>query len=1524
MFPGGIANKLGNRFEAKWTVQKLLEVFLGQAESLRFESIDPVDHGVEFSLIRCSQTEWHQTKIQETKGNWTVRGLERKAVLTNALKKIAAGDNQWFVFVSETPAQGLHDLSEKANIGRTAREFESTLSDRERGELHSLNDVWKTKTVQAWVYLKRCRFEVVADRTLDAYIGLLAGLAFAEPVDTVFPLLRDYLESNFNRELRTEDLRKELIESKRLTPRAPFDPTLRECINQATQLYLGSYSPFGVGGERISRSQAKEVLDLLVEENGPNVVLLTGNAGVGKSGVVREVIEQLMERGLSHLAFRVDRYLTIQSTRDLGQALFNRPADPAVTLASLGGRDVSVLIIDQIDAVSEASGRIGPMRDVVFDLTRTAQASGCVRIVAVCRSFDLTNDATLRTMEQNEKVQRIEVTPLDWEQEIKPLLLAKNINTEQITLAQRVLLTLPLNLSLFLEVVTPDGRTIPFSSTSDLYNLLVERKQRAIRERGYTDLSVPRVMSVLAKAMSDDQLLDAPASVLDPFPNAVDLMASEHLIIKTGNRVAFFHESFFDYAFARNFVTEHRSLLEFLRSDEQFLFRRTQVRQILTAYRQLGNSARYLAELKDVLANTDVRYHLKDAVARWLGTVDDPSEGELDVVLSLDNPDERMPALVRLAVYRQINWFPTLRRRGHLTAWLRSGSEDRRRDALAVLRNAGASFPADVADILRAWWSEDLSRGKELLQWLTWLGEIGPTPELLALNLDVIRSNPSGLFDSGRQFDRLFLASWIKKDLAAAGEVFRVWLEKWFEVFPDDHPFKRDNWNDTDTYWLNELRIKSPTAFLDAAVPTFVETIRRINRSYDGQRRTDWTWYWRFEGENYGSDSFLAFLRAALGDVAKQEPERVRNYLQRIDPSSHPAALYLQLETIAANGMALGHMLLGLLSESEIFDAGPNGGRWLSFARAAKSALPHLSQEQKATIEDRILNHWDELNFAKKAAHELASGQPEDRAERRQEVIQYLNYNGYEQWGILKTIGQAFLSARAKKRLVIFERKFEGKIVEEPSNVKGGLVPPPIGAEHAKFMTDRQWVKAIQTYKDDRDTLRKGGRWVHHTGASGLARILQERTKDNPDRFVNLLLRLPADTTHKYPEGILFGLAESQASPETLLRAIRYAHSQLNRPLGNGICRILESHPKFADDDQAFEALVWYVEHGNAVTEGETEEKRIEQEIVSIDHLMRRGGALQIRGSYGDRGAAAEALGAVIWECPSRLEAAIDVLKRRVMDEHLLSIRCCLTRPIYSVLRHDNKRSSDLLRRLVVRSEGTELIPLTTYHGVHALLYILQGTPDIGRELLNLLLQSDNENDRLIGAFHLFREAFYDLDLAQRSDAIISVDDAHRKLAADAAANHLPHAEYRSRAEVQLGGFFDDQVKEIRAEAADCFRNLKAGDLDSYRPLLRRFIQSKAFETENFSFFFFLKEACDQTFEEVVLASERLMKLIEDDRRQGGSSLDLHYLDDLILREYAAVADRPQLRHRLLDVIDRMLFLELYGTDRIIQEHERD
>lgn len=1523
MFPGGIADKLGNRFEAKWAVQKLIEVFLGEAESLRFESIDPVDHGIEFILTRKTHKEWHQTKRQETGGNWTVRRLEKEGVLKTAIEKVSIGDEHIFVFVSEDPAKGLQALAEKAVIAQTADQFEAGLSEDQRKELVELKRVWGITTDQAQSNLKRCQFEVVSEATIDTYIRLLGGTVFNELAGAIFPVLRDYLESNFNREIHTEEARKELLESGKLTPRSPLDPTLRERLKHATQSYLKSYTPFGAGGRTIPRREAKEVANTLVGRDEPKVVLLTGSAGSGKSGIVREVIKSLEEDGISHLAFRVDRNLEVQSTRDLGNILIGRQEDPVVSLLSLGRHERSVLIIDQIDAVSEASGRVGSMRDVVFDLISTAQASKTVSVLAVCRSFDLTNDRRLRDLEQKERVCRIDVKLFDWENDVKPLFVSKDVDLEKITPVQRLLLTLPLNLSLFLEVIGTDSRTITFTSTSDLYNLLIERKQRAIRERGYAEFPLLEALSALTRVMSEDQILDAPSFVLDSFPNALDLLAGESLIIRTGNRVAFFHESFFDYAFARSFVADNRHILDFLKSDEQFLFRRTQVRQILTAYRQSGSKMRYLTELKSVLTSTDVRYHLKDCAARWLGMLDDPTDGELDILLSMDSPDEGMPILVRMALYSQANWFTLLQRRGLFTTWLTSENVARRNDALSILRHAVRKFPADVVQIVRAWWAGDGDRGQELLHWFEWFGEIPLASELLALNLDLIRSKPPGLFDKGSWFDRHSLSSWIKNDPDAASQVLRAWFETWFEVFSDDHPFKRDRQTDIDNHWLNELQQKSPTAFLDAAIPTFVETIHRIKLSQDGEPETDWTWYSPYEGESYGSDFFLSCLRSALINVAGKEPIKVIDYLRLVDPSSHPAALYLHLETIGANGAVLYQMLPPLLNNSKIFDAGPSGAQWLSLARAACATLPHMSIEEKTRIEDLIMGYWGELRLAKKVAHDLAAGHPEDEFWNRKTVICDLNRNGYEQWCILKTIGADRLSPKAVLRLTLLDRKFQGKSVAKPSSVEVGWVPPPIGSERAKFMTDAQWLQAMSSYHDDRETMRKNGRWVFHTGASGLAQVLKERTKEDPDRFAQLLFRLPKEVAHCYPEGILSGLAESQASRETLLRAIQYAHLEMGKKFGNGICRIIQNHPSLSEDDRAFEILLWYAENGDSGLDSTVEKLRDEKKIVNVNDLTEPGDRIVVRAYSGERGIAIEAVGTVLWEYPSRLDEGIKVIERLVKNEPLLTIRCCLVNPIYSVLRSDNKRAAGLLRQLVFRSDGIELTPLTTNQGLRALYYILHGCPNVGLELLDLLLKSDDETQRLIGTFHLFREAYYDAELVEHADALVLKDDTHRNIAASAAAKHLAYAEYRSRAEKQLVLFFDDPVKEIRSKAANCFRNLENEDLSLFRPLLSKFIQSKAFEEENFSFFLLLKESKQQTFEEVVLASERVIQLVEDNVKKGTSFREMHYLDDLILREYAAVAAQPEVRHRLLDVIDKMLFLGLYGTEKIVQEHER-
>lgn len=115
MFPGGIADKAGNRYEAKWAVLSLLEVIFGRADTIRYEGLDKAAHGFEFELHHNGIVKWYQAKRQG-KGNWTLARLEAESVLTSFGERLAAASSNQCVFVSCDPAKEMRNLTEKLTV----------------------------------------------------------------------------------------------------------------------------------------------------------------------------------------------------------------------------------------------------------------------------------------------------------------------------------------------------------------------------------------------------------------------------------------------------------------------------------------------------------------------------------------------------------------------------------------------------------------------------------------------------------------------------------------------------------------------------------------------------------------------------------------------------------------------------------------------------------------------------------------------------------------------------------------------------------------------------------------------------------------------------------------------------------------------------------------------------------------------------------------------------------------------------------------------------------------------------------------------------------------------------------------------------------------------------------------------------------------------------------------------------------------------------------------------------------------
>jgi hypothetical protein len=106
------------------------------------------------------------------------------------------------------------------------------------------------------------------------------------------------------------------------------------------------------------------------------------------------------------------------------------------------------------------------------------------------------------------------------------------------------------------------------------------------------------------------------------------------VLVLDRERYAFFHEGFFDYAFARRFAARGLEVLPLLHESEQHLFRRAQVRQILRRTRDWDRT-RYLADLTGLLHGTHVRFHIKQVVFTFLSGLDEPTPQEWDVLAPL-------------------------------------------------------------------------------------------------------------------------------------------------------------------------------------------------------------------------------------------------------------------------------------------------------------------------------------------------------------------------------------------------------------------------------------------------------------------------------------------------------------------------------------------------------------------------------------------------------------------------------------------------------------------------------------------------------------------------------------------------------------------------------------------------------------------------------------------------------------------------------------------------------------------------
>lgn len=1481
--PGGESDKLGNKFELAWAIRHALHCVHDDRCALIVEDNDTeVGRGSEFTFATGPFIEVHQVKRQNGNSNgWTVRELADRKIFEAAARHVVAGRH--YHFVSLTPCRPLQELSERARKSEDLADF---INHWLTGDLSAVFDQVSAVEVlasprAAWDALRGMWFSAIDECDLIRTNSMLAEFLFSGSTGHLVSLaVGDILLDNLGKRLtRTELL--DLLAERDIKPRLrEAYQTAHEQVRAITNSWRHSVQR-GLLQPPIERSEANQ---LVQEINSGQIGLLTGTAGGGKSSVLEQAVALLESTGAEVLALRLDRLDHFASTVDLGHRL-GIETSPALALAMASHDRPAYLVIDQLDAVSLASGRLPERFDVVMDLIGEALSMDGMRVVLACRQFDIDNDHRIRALASRADVTTVEVSLLA-EEDVESAVVRMGLDPTHLSQSQCVLLRTPLHLVL-LGTISSETNALTFQSRGSLFEAFWDRKRQTARARRQS-VKFNEVVSRIANAASERQVLSVPVEMLDDGDLIEDanVLVSEHVLARDSGRIAFFHEAFFDYAFARLWVSREESLVDFLIRDEQALFRRAQVRQILQHLYE-REPDRFRAESEAVLTADNIRFHIKETVLAVLASLVAPTSADAELILRIAETCPRFEALLWQQLQRP-QWFARFHEEGQISTWLDGRDEDMRNHALSLMASAVNESPELIADLLESYKTEPDYH--DWLRKISRIADLSRNRRLFTLVLEGVRQ---GAYDGAEHELWLMTNDLAKHEPLWAIELLRARLFDHVNSLTLNEKGRVALLGMRDHYAAELIKDAA-----DAESLTFVQTVvpylRQVMAAtaiedHDDHPIYDCHFSFRLAGDELKDDelgdSLLAASVRSLETLAKAAPDTIQNILDHLAADPYEASQFLLYRGLTAGGEYFANWAASLLLE---------GGRRL------------------------YCGYVSDVNWVARELVKAIAPHVTDEAHQQLEHLFRDLHNGYESrhsWGcsafkFLSALDESRLTTAGRRRLGEYRRKFNEDAPSKPFGITGGVIGSPIPYDAAQKMTDEQWLKAIAKH-DSNET-----NWeTFKGGARELSWLLRGQTVTHPQRFARLALQLAPEVNVAYTVALLIGFGDAEVGDSTrplLFEAVRHiaslGQSDNDRFLGTALKKYYREVPL---------DLVQLILDRTLHAPDPVDDSPV---IIRNDTDGQTAAEMHTNGINTARGSLAETLGdLLIHDSDGQRTALVAPYLSELANDPVLSVRSCVAHTLSASLRYARPEALEAFEILIQAHDC-----LLAAEGVQRLmLYIGKVNPEVIDPVIRRMLASENGETREAGGA-IAALAALEWDRPDFMAQALSGDFHVRKGVARMTAELTAYTSNTELAVETLIRLMSDDVDEVRKKVATVALILRNHPLQPFVKLLAALIDSPSYVHASTQLLFTLEHAPDKIDDLVLKASQRFLSVFGSDAAdiRTGAAGDARYVSKLVVRGLAQ-CQSPTRRAVLLDVLDQLLELGVYGINDAIEKSER-
>jgi hypothetical protein len=1357
-FTGGAADKIGNEYETWWTLRRVTQLLRGEIDAMAVEPLggDGAELWVEFRGVRT----YDQVKYRSS-GTWTPAHLRSDGVLAKLGPQYAAGSK--VLLVLSQPSEELERLIGLANATSTAGDLWDATPNSTNLDL--LRDAWKVGDEATWAYLRQTSVRHDGLPHLKEFVELALENLVLGTASGAIGVLRSFLDDHRSAPF-TSPIVWAALEVAGIFPRPRLEPgpTIAR-LSDALARHVRAVRRSTPRGGSIPRREVGQIVEAITSTNAP-ILLVVGKAGAGKSVVVADVAQELEQAGRHVAALRLDRLEPTTSTAsDLGRLLgIERSPVVALSEVSPDGFD-GVLVIDQLDAVSNFSGRMPTVYEAVDDVLGQAKLLGNVRVILAVRAIDLAEDPRLRRL-AGEDVPTIEVGELD-PHDIRAYLTQIGTDPASVDSATLGLLGLPIHLYVFSEL-GEEMRTAPHRTLTSLYAAFTKSFRDRLERDGYPD-EWAEVSRVLVDRMNNDEALTVPASALDHIrPLYVEALISANVLVAEDGRVAVFHEAYFDYLFAKSFNARGDELVDWFANSGQGLFRRSQLRQLL-AYVAAEETPAFIAQILAV-ADSKLRPHLVSIAYTVLAGYS-PTPDEWLAVRRLLNPANPFVTRV-ISLIGSPRWFAAADAAGEIERLLDDPAWSEVTAGL-IGRLAG-DYPERVLELLRP----RLSRGAPWVEAVQNAVDVSQSPVWAQFAIEQMAIGSLDLPD--RPFDILqtslfhrMVAPHPLEALKLLSDALSRDLERTIEAGATalEDALSRRGRHSLDAGQIEQLATAVTPEFIDTMLP-LIERIATF-RAPDGHV----AWRYRVGGRHHDFDDDIYFtFDEALTELTRDDAERALPILERLSRHHVDSLDFLVCRALheADADIAIDWFLetedrrsLGWLSDM----------RWES-RRLVESASRACSDDRFTKLEGALL-HWSPSHKSRAVD---------------------LQWNGMAELELLSALPADRLSPIARRRLAELHRKFPWWVPREPDQMSGGIVQSPIAREAAERMSDAHWIGAIEKYRNhDRTTFRNGEAFG---GGEQLADMLGTLAKADPGRFLPLALRLPPSAPGIYTEHIVRSLA-GEVDQLVLLPLLQKYRDDHPTESGRAVVSAIDAYARDLSDE-LFEELLLF-----AGDDDPTEDLA----RVATSSGTYFGGDFVTAGINSTRGAVVNTLARVIGADRHRLPAALPTLQRLANDP-IIAVRTLATEAALAYASIARDDGLDLIARLLVDDDV-----LNTSSGLRSLRWAMLWDAERFAPILVRALSS--EDAKLAGA-HWANCAVNDA-LGSAPGNVSTLFESARIGVADAIATD-PRL-----GQTLLEELFNDPSPEVRKAAARSMHHLQNVDIDTRDHLVARFVESAAF-----------------------------------------------------------------------------------------------